>query len=54
MPVKYLDKAAEAFQFAAAPIHLQPLSAGHINYTYLVDCGAGNPQYILQIGRAHV
>lgn len=48
MPVKYLDKAAEAFQFAAAPIHLQPLSAGHINYTYLVDCGAGNPQYILQ------
>ena len=27
---------------------MQPLSAGHINYTYLVDCGAGNPQYILQ------
>lgn len=48
MPVKYLDKAAEAFQFSAAPVRLKPLSAGHINYTYLVDCGAGNPQYILQ------
>ncbi len=48
MPVKYLNKAAEAFAFAAAPVHLKPLSAGHINHTFLADCGAGNPQYILQ------
>lgn len=48
MPVKYFDMASEAFQFAAVPIRLKPLSAGHINYTFLVDCGEGNPQYILQ------
>ena len=48
MSAKYLEDAAAAFCFAAAPVRFAPLSAGHINYTFLVDCGEESPQYILQ------
>lgn len=48
MSAKYLEDAAAAFCFAAAPVHFAPLSAGHINYTFLVYCGEKSPQYILQ------
>lgn len=48
MSVKYLERAAQAFCFAAKPVRFVPFSSGHINSTFFVDCGGGNPQYILQ------
>ena len=48
MSTEYLARAAQAFCFAGPPVHFTPLSAGHINNTFLVDCGEGSPKYILQ------
>ncbi len=48
MEVKYLDLAGAAFEFAAPPVSFKRCSAGHISYTFFVDCGEGNPEYILQ------
>lgn len=36
------------FVLPGRPVHFTPLSAGHINNTFLVDCGEGSPKYILQ------
>lgn len=48
MEVKYLEEAGKAFDFAAEPAGYERCTAGHINDTYFVDCGKGNPGYILQ------
>ena len=48
MSIKYLEEAGNAFQFAAKPVHFERCDTGHINNTFFVDCGEGNPQYILQ------
>lgn len=48
MSPKYLERVAQAFCFAAKPVRFIPFSLGHINNTFFVDCGEGNPQYILQ------
>ena len=48
MSVKYLEEAGNAFAFAAAPVRFERCDTGHINDTYFVDCGEGNPKYILQ------
>ena len=48
MSVKYLEEAGIAFDFAAEPVKYERCDAGHINDTYFVSCGDGNPGYILQ------
>lgn len=48
MSPKYLERVAQAFCFVAKPVRFIPFSSGHINNTFFVDCGEGNPQYILQ------
>ena len=48
MSVKYLEEAGKAFDFAAEPVKYERCDAGHINDTYFVSCGDGNPGYILQ------
>lgn len=48
MTVKYLEEAQHAFRFAAEPTECERCNAGHINDTYFVRCGEGNPMYILQ------
>ncbi len=48
MSIKYLEEAGNAFQFAAKPVRFERCDTGHINNTFFVDCGEGNPQYILQ------
>jgi len=46
--VKYLEEAGAAFDFAAMPVKYERCDAGHINDTYFIECGEGNPKYILQ------
>ena len=48
MSVKYIEEAGKAFAFAAEPVEYQRCDAGHINDTYFVSCGEGNPKYIMQ------
>lgn len=48
MSIKYLEEAGNAFQFAAKPVRYERCDTGHINNTFFVDCGVGNPKYILQ------
>lgn len=48
MSVKYIEEAGSAFAFAAAPVSYERCDAGHINDTYFVNCGEGNPKYIMQ------
>lgn len=48
MAIKYLNEAGEAFAFAAAPVGYERCDIGHINDTYFVNCGEGNPSYLLQ------
>ena len=48
MAIKYLEEASKAFAFAAEPVKLERCDVGHINDTYFVDCGEGNPRYLLQ------
>ncbi len=48
MEVKFLREAGEAFAFENAPVGYERCDAGHINDTYFVNCGEGNPDYILQ------
>ena len=48
MSVKYIEEAGSAFAFAADPVSYERCDAGHINDTYFVNCGEGNPKYIMQ------
>ena len=48
MSVKYIEEAGKSFAFAAEPVEYQRCDAGHINDTYFVSCGEGNPKYIMQ------
>ncbi len=47
MEAKYLREAGSAFAFAAEPVAYKRCNSGHINDTYFVDCGEGNPRYVL-------
>ncbi len=48
MGVSYLDMAGAAFDFAAPPVEYKRCNAGLISDTFFIDCGVGNPGYILQ------
>lgn len=47
MEPKYLKDAGNAFAFAATPVSYKRCNSGHINDTYFINCGEGNPTYIL-------
>ncbi len=48
MAVKYLEEAGKSFAFVCDPVNYERCDVGHINDTYFVDCGEGNPRYLLQ------
>lgn len=47
MDPKFLSQACEAFDFACDVVSYKRCNSGHINDTFFLDCGEGNPKYIL-------